>query len=283
MSFGKMTAGLLLAASTTQAAVVFDDTFEDGGRTNGSDPTDIVWYVANQNITLGVVNNSFAGGSSTKALQADQGTTDAFKRVMGQFSSTSLADGDTLSLSFAFRSVTATPANNSNGFRFGIYNSNGTKITVDEPSTGYNSAAGTREDDDFGYNVRIPTGTAASPDLIDEAAGDNTLGGAIAPSIRNAGPTSIGVNSTAAHLIEVLIARTGSQLDFTLKYDTATVATGTDSGSIITTFDAVYFGTGSTTNFDYMIDNVKLEIVPEPAALGLFAASGLLVGRRRRN
>ncbi len=278
MSIGKLTLGILLAASTTQAAVVFNDPFEDGDRTLGADPTDIVWYEANQSIVLGVVNDSFAGGSSTKALQADQGNIDALKRIMGQFTPTSLADGDTLSLSFAFRSVTDPPPNNSNAFRFGLYNTNGTKITADEGSTS-NSPT---EIDDFGYNVRIPTGTAASPDIIDEPAGDNTLGGTAAgSSIRNSA-TPIGVSSTAGHVIELLIARTGSQLNFTVKYDTATVATGLDNAGIVTTFDAVYFGSGFINNFDYMIDNVKLEIVPEPTSLSLLAAAGLMMGRRRR-
>lgn len=266
----------LLTTSVASASLVVDDTFEDGGRSNGTDPLDITWYRANQNLNLSVVDDAFAGGGSTKALDIDIGNIDAFKRIVGQFDPITLgaANGNYIELRFDIRAVSA-PPNNQNGFRFGLYNSAGDMISADETQTSWNPIEG----NDYGYNARIPTGTANTPSLYDEPAGDNTLGGTTpGTTITDGGASSIGISDTSLHQVTFRLTRTGdTSVGFTLAYDGTPVATATDSSGIYTAFDQVYFGSGSSNNFDYRLDNVQIEVVPEPATLSL-TLCGLLVG-----
>ncbi len=281
-----------LLSSAAGATIVFSDTFTDGGRTNGTDPTDIAWYIANQNQTVSVASPDTTFASN--AMQVVPGGLDAFKRVVGFFSSTTLGNtvGDSITLSFDFHASVTNP-NNVNGFRFGLYNSNGTQIATDESNTSYNNTAGTREDDDFGYNVRVPTGTSAAGDLLDEPAGDNTLGGLPGGTSIKTSSSNTSINNQLAHSFQFIITRGASSLGLVAKLDTVTFVSGTDTGlatplGLVTTFDAVYFGTGSSTAYAYAVDNVTVEysnavVAPEPGSIALLGlVAGALVARRRR-
>lgn len=283
----RLFAGLLLSLlspAAVNAAIVFSDTFEDGGRTDGADPADITWYRANQNLTLNVVADSFAGGGSLNALAVDVGGIDAFKRIVGLFPSTTLGSGigDSLKLTFAMRATNL--VSNANGFRFGLYNSAGSVISADETNTSNNAA----ETNDFGYYVRIPTGTPAGPtSLLDEPFGDNTMGGTTGgTSIVTGTPPNVAINDTVGHLFALTLTRTSAtSIGFQVELDSNVIATGSDTAAIVTTFDEVYFGTGATNNFDYVLDNVQLEAiaVPEPTWVACFAAvAGLGLWRRTK-
>jgi hypothetical protein len=264
--------------------VVFFDPFEDGVRTNGADAADLEWWRANQNLTLAVAGDTFAGGGSTNALAVDIGGIDAFKRIYANFTATTLGTtvGDKLVLSFDFHAMT-TGWDNGNLFRFGLYNSGGTVTNGDLSSTSYE----TTEANDFGYNARIPFGTATIANLIKEPAGDNTLGGGTAGStITNGGGTAFSITDTNLHNFALSLVRTNTGIYFTLAVDGVVKETGLDTSGIHTNFDVVYFGSGSLNNFDYRLDNVSLMavVIPEPSALALVGLGllGVLALRRRR-
>ena len=276
--------GLAAASFGQSTNIVFSDPFEDGGRTAGADPYDVNWWRANQNLTLSVVADSFAGGGSTSALDVDIGDIDAFKRIYANFTPVSLGAtvGDQLVLSFDFRAL-STGWNNSNLLRFGLYNSGGTVTNGDLSSTSYE----TTEANDFGYNARIPFGTATIANLIKEPGGDNTLGGGTAGStITNAGGTAFALSDTSLHTFVLTLTRTNAGINFALTVDGTLRQTGFDGSGLYTNFDVLYFGSGSANNFDYRLDNVSLAavVIPEPSGLWLvgLGLGGAWWWRRRR-
>jgi hypothetical protein len=277
---------VLLTPSVVMAQSVFFDTFENGpsmGQTatkgdDAFDAKDLQWYSSLASGTLNVQADTFAGGSSARAMNF--ATSDPFRRYGANFTSTTLAVGTTTKLSFNVR-LTETASNNAVGFRFGLFNSNGTNISSDNPNM-LNQPS--QQNDDFGYHIRFATGTNGTNlnEICDEPAGDNPLGGGTGGTlISTVSGTASSINNTTNHLFELLLIRsTGTTLNFQLFYDGVLKATGTDTSSIVTTFDAIYIGNGNVST-DFSIDNVQLQ-VPEPASLSLITLAGFGLLRRRQ-
>ncbi len=294
MSIGKMALGLLLAASASQATVIVNDTFENGpgvGETStrandAFDAQDVAWYMGIGNPTLGVANDSFAGGSSARAFSFAIGGVDSFRRVGANFSAASLAIGEKIILSLDMR-FTEAPATNAIGFRVGLHNSNGTVLGADQTST---TVQAPQETNDVGYYMRIATGSASGAinELVREPAGNNPLGGATTggsgdgATVLNAAASPAVLGDQLKHTLLLSIERTAtSTLAIQGYVDGVLKLSSTDSAALTSAFDMVYVGNGGTVN-DFNFDNVKIEVVPEPATIGLLAMSGLMLGRRRR-
>ncbi len=272
------------AALPTQAdVIVFNDTFTDGGRTNGGDPLDINWWTR-QNTTLAV--NSTAPTITGNALKVDWTTgTSNFGQFLGVFSTSAAGVAidnvaDQIYLSFDFQRVGASTT----GFRFGLYNRNGNNHTADGNNT---------SDNDFGYRTAILwAGDASGPSFGQEVGTNSQIltGSDVTGTItNNASVSGYAAPGTTTHKVEMTITRTSAtQVDLAIKMDGVLLRTAFDSSGIYTSFHEIAFGTnggGSGAGVDLIIDNVLLEtrIIPEPASLALLGLGGLLMfGRRRR-
>jgi hypothetical protein len=285
---------------------VLTDGFGDGDRDNDAtldgpveNAADVgaAFYTAraSTNIAVSVASDTAAAGAPVEigtgnAMKVLTSTT-SNRPIVANFASQTLADGDSISLTFDVR-VTKDPIDvQDRKFRFGLYNTGGTLVTN-------NSSAAVTTDDDLGYFAEFDTGPAATTvadvrgDNIPVTPGDNSfLGGTgthgVSLSSTNA---AFSLDDNDAHRMVLTLTRAGAELNIELRFDGAVVDTGSTGGSnpaaLTFTYDEIAIGTNGVA-LDYLIDNVSVDFqpVPEPAGLaliGLAACALLSRGRGRR-
>ena len=290
---------LALAAlsHTCLSVTLVSDGFDDAGRTNGADALDAAWFETNAASNTSI-QSAFASGAvfeGNNSLVFDAAS--IFRGIVGVFGSTSLgavgSGSDTLTLSFDFRLVGGISSNGA-GFRFGLYNDNGTSFTGDGNPADTTSQA----TDDFGYRAAFGTGSSSGRDMSrDNGGGDGgILSGSDNVGLALSSSTSLALNDNNPHSAVFAVSRTGA-LTFSLRAQVFSGTGGTGSvigeasvsnetppnGSFVT-FNEIGIGFGNANN-DFAIDNVLLTgNVPEPSTLCLLAVAGALTAvRRRRN
>ncbi|MFD0895904.1 autotransporter-associated beta strand repeat-containing protein [Luteolibacter ambystomatis] len=212
----------------TLSSVVANDTFDTGSATaanDSNDTGDFSWEGA----TLTLAADTTLGTGN--ALNVDVGGT--FGGVFGEFDSRSLSDvGDSLKLSFDFRYTVAPPAN-SNGFRFGLYNSVGD-----------------------GFGVHNGTGGTSGYYLIEDYGADNGFGaGGTVTTIATGSKPSI--NDQLKHSAALTLKKTTTGILVTSVVDGSSVST-TDTSPVTSTFNTISIHNGNMTA-DFRLDNVKVE------------------------
>jgi len=251
---------LLGFGSIAAGGVVFNDTFDVGSSPtigdDGDDPNDASWGILGSGQALSVDDD---GGNNVMGITA----TSDYRGAKASLSSTvTLADGDSISLSFKVR-ATSTPVDLQKGFSFSFYNSAGT-------------GAG-----EYGYVFLGAWGTQSTANIYESS---------------NAGVLSAGANvdwegapagmfsGTDWHTVSATIERVDSDtLSFSYSVDGVYVWNDwqrTDPVST-TTFDTIAIGNRATTQ-SFMLDDINLTVIPEPATIGLISISavGLMVVRR---
>lgn len=234
------------------AAVLVDDGFTDGGRTNGTDPLDIAWYtIGAAGSAVGVVSDTVLGSGSALRLTA----TSYSQGLVGKLpSAVTLNDNESISLSFAYRFTGTLNVNHPGRLRFGLYDSGGTYLASD--------ADGSGRTDDVGYYGQTNPGSSGSAgtSVVRETAGDEIMTGTGTASFGSAGASVSG--ATSAHVGRLTITRSGSALLFTASIDGQNAATATDGSPVTYTFDEITFSIGLgnfTTPSPLVIDNVQVE------------------------
>ncbi len=257
---------LVLAAPAASAAVIVNDSFNDGGRTNGTDPNDASWYTGKNITTLSVTSNK---------LSVDPSATFGF--ILGNFSNTTIAVGERLQLSVDLTYVSA-PVDLASGLRVGLYYGSPQVTNEDNGRTGHYGYA-------FGSNPGLAS--ASGTNVFYENSGDNILGstnGLTAVGSPVAGQSIVWGTSTHSFLYSITRNANGS-LSVSASIDGNTAATGSLASPLNNnyTFNTIAIGQGSM-DVVYTIDNVLLQTVtvPEPASALLGSLGCLLLLRRRR-
>lgn len=277
-------AALLLSVLPAGAVVLVDSTFTNSsmgaiGR-NATNTSNLTPWFLISNASSGnaaVVDDSVSGGLG-KSMQVNNGNT-----VYTAFSSSSLADGDSITLTLNYRFLSA-PSAGSETFRIALSNSNAAAAIVsDQASISTTPTANLQEYVGYYAGLAIGVNPSSTGTVLRQRDSGNTnaltsqnqSGSALA--FNNSGV----VSGNSTHSLEYSISRSGSTLSFSTKIDGSTLLNGTDSTSIYTSFNALSIaGVGGTVVFD----NILLQTVPEPATytlLGLGAAF-LLYRRHRR-
>lgn len=267
--------GLSLCAALppASAATIVSDSFDDGGRTNGTDPLDIPWFTNSSTQSLTVEGNQLR---ITPTI-ASQG-------VIGSMpSGVTLAVGEYIELSFSFRYGANAPNSATNGIRFGLYNDMGQTMTADaanrdDANAGINSP---------GYYANISTG---SPATITNAfyrefgTTNGILTGDDRSSAVGSNAVNRGLDDTDLHTVVMRITATAAGVTLTGSLDGTTFASGNASApnADYLTFNQIAFSS-NVTNTSLFIDDVTVIYVPEPTA-ALLGGLGMLafIGRRRR-
>jgi len=286
---------LLLLPLVAGAQVFMNDTFTDGGRTDGADTQDVAWYTTSGG-TLSVANNAILGTGN--ALTFNPRTIDVNaspkyqQRIVGQFGSTATLTnaGDWIKLSFNITVDTNNPLATASirTLRFGLFNSNATTFAADAVDVNRSGNAG----NDQGYMAAISVVNSIRGDLLAETATDTTFcGGSPLTVLSNV--NLAGINENQSYAIELIVTRNTSAVDsnVSVEYKLGGVSTLINSNYGTATsrffdFDEVGFAGGvATTPFsflDYSIDNVVVETIPEPATMSILAMGTLLLTRFQR-
>jgi hypothetical protein len=280
-------AALLMCAMAS--ANVLNDTFTDGGRSNGADAEDGAWWSTGDGALFTVAND--AGSITGNSLKATGvGST---RSLMCFFpSAVTLANvGDKLTFTADVR-LSSTPVGNYRELNFVLGNSAGTQQAADNFSTT------TRADDTyyesmvqvtqgggvpivnsplFIYRATMPSGSedfTEGPEVT--VGGASPTRGTVNSSLLYSGSPVFSIGMTAERVA------TGIQLQSTVNGNSTALVI--DTTSYVSTFDMFMFQDRAGAASTYYLDNV-LVTVPEPSTLtlaALAAVSGAIVLRRRK-
>ncbi len=255
------TLAIALGAAPALGATIVQDSFNDGGVSNGADAKDVAWYGSASGVTVGIDPSAITGNTLVMSSASNNRSLHAY------FPSVTLAaSGDYVELAFDLKYDG--PDINS-GLTFGLLNSGGTQA-----SSGY---AGTISDDS-GYSTAINPG------------GANNLGGGFVgyPGASNEGKFKVFDPGATVHAFNVrytLNALGGLEVKLQTDVVDGGVQTKTFASPTTLVSDELWFRLSSTGNQGPIyIDNLIVATsVPEPASLSLFAfAAAPLALRRRR-
>lgn len=252
---------LTACSATGKAEVLVDETFTDGGRSNGTDAGDVAWFsVGGSGSVLSVVNDS-AGIGTGNALQVTPSA--AFQGFAGMLPElVTLQDGETLRLSFTYRFTGTVNLNQAGRLRFGFYNTWGTPTAADSDTVA-------RKNDDGYYSSTNPGSTnPAGTTLAREVSGSEVTMQTGATSFGTAGASVNG--GTTAHTVVFTVTRSGGAMVVASSIDGQAAASGTDPhGPVTPSFDeiVVTFGINSPPS-PMQIDNLKVEYLRPGLAEG---------------
>lgn len=301
---GVLAGTLVLAATTTRAALIVDDSWADGGRDNGADPLDTNWWTS-----------SAASGIEVSVGSMGMVTGTSGRGVHGIFPTQTLTDiGSSLKATYTFTTPATVGSGGTGGFRVGLFDtlgragldanisaSSGTPNAVYGWGTGA-SPAGPGTAGLPGYMLDMDVRTGAEDFSFRE---HDT--GTVIPTGRLMGTTTgfTQLSPTGPDGAYAFAANTTYTGSFTIKRTSATEMTltatlGAASHTITDVFDSPSFGMlgfwansnlfGSSATpgaADNGIDfsNIKIEfVVPEASSLVLLlsGAIGMIAARRRR-
>lgn len=238
-----------------------------------------------------------SGNASSYAIVDGKLSVVAGRSVFTYFESVSLGVNDNITVTFSFESATWGNANA--GFRFGLFNSNGTEVTnftntEYTPFTGYSGTTN-------------PVGAASNPMVIRTR---NIANGALLTT--NDAYTAIGASggvqnqsfaNNSVYTGTYSVTRTGldtNEITFTITgpgltdYSITRIHTANSPeavGNLVTTFDGFALSTTNATltngSGTILLDNILVTttVIPEPstfAALAGLGVLGLALSRRRR-
>jgi len=231
------------SALSASAKVFFSDDFSDNNRI--SVPNGGNWYVD------GTHTFDFSGDG----MKVTPGGT-VGRAIQTTFTPTTLKIGDTLTVSFGFQFASTIP-DTDRGYRFGLFNSNGTSLSADTTS---NAATSSINVDNIGYFSRLSTGTSTTgSDIYNDTEASNFMS-VTSPAIRigDVDSSFASVNDTAVHKILLSIERSAaSEYVITFSVDgTAYSRTHASGGEMTDTFDtfAVYYANTAP----YILSNVAV-------------------------
>jgi len=272
-----------LSVTGASAGVIYSDNFSSD--TVGSPPSG--WFLdpGTSGVTDNVVNDTTLINEGNAVDFNETGASTRF--MLTNFTSQSLAVGDSLSFTFKVAVATTSIPQYDRLFRFGIWNDNGTPVTVSGSSQ-------TNFSDDKGYMDRLDVGAEPSGTLSADTYQANGSVSSLFNTTKSLGGSSSNaaytLNDNNVHTLTITLTRTDANTitnAFTL--DGLPTLTGTDGTAPTFSFDEIALGlTSPTSGLDFHVDDVSVTYtaaVPEPASASLVgvAVAGLFIRRRRRS
>ncbi|HEV7300324.1 MAG TPA: PEP-CTERM sorting domain-containing protein [Tepidisphaeraceae bacterium] len=308
-----VTVASLMTSWSNAATVLINHDFTNAVRNVGAGPTfsvngidiDGVTPLTNDYVISTNGNANMATGTSASNVGPGINGNSLFVlneanafSVTARFANTSLAVGDSLSLTATIRTSGAAPTTGASAFRIGLFDRGTIETTNNSNAFGGATGGATSNgySDDTGY-VANYSPTAGSPGSVSvkaqkrPVAAGNLFAGV--SDIPGGAGTSSASNFAADVNYPVVFTLTRTALgsvSISSSVNGAVLATS-DSTSPFTTFNelGLFFGSqfgNATTPRSNFIDDVAVTFtpaaVPEPAALGVLALGGLAALRRRR-
>lgn len=282
---------VMCVTSISQGATVVNETFTDGDRALGSDSQDVAWYKVNEgtagNMAITIANDAVLGGGKSLQMVPTGATR---KALVANFADTSISNvGNSISLSFDFRFTSI--VNSQRNFRFGLLNSSSTVVNNDQLA---GDASGQVAGNDVGYFGAFSVGTSVGARTVkDKATNAYLLGSPTTPSdmvtVLDA-TTFAGITNLSKHTAQLILTRdfdTVDHLNIDLYLDGTLITAGGVSGddrslaSGTTTFNEICISSYAN-DIGFAIDNVAVNVIPEPATMAILGLGGLFISRRRR-
>lgn len=280
--------GLIALTAAQAQTTLINDSFNDLDRTNGADENDTQWRLIVGGSTETLVSNQInvPGGSNYAStgtlLVTSRPAATANPHWLATFNSTTLAVGDSLSLSFTYSSTDT--ASQASGLRFGFYNSGGTSQSADLPGGSVDALY----QDDVGYTLFAPRaasgnvqlyvkGTNATADITNISTAANT---ALAGTSAITGST-LGSATPTTFTATLQLTRTASGYDYTSTWGGANLSAST-TNVVTSTFDTLeifsFLGSSAQVRIDDVLLTYTTASVPEPSSYVAIAGSLGLVG-----
>ncbi|MDB4304828.1 PEP-CTERM sorting domain-containing protein, partial [Akkermansiaceae bacterium] len=282
----------MLLAPAVNGAVIFNDSFDDGGFTNGADATDTAWHGTTGNSAIEIFGGdlSLRSGTSGRGLHAE-------------FSTQSLSTiGDKITATFNF-TTPATIATVAKGgaFRIGLFNSNGETIHTQDG----NSSSDAAWNNVLGNMVDLDVNTAGSENFqfrekpiglvgdrllgttsgfVSQGSGGEAINYVFAASTAYTGTYSIEMTGASEWMIRSSLDD-GAISDFEIRTVTSL---NTSSYDILAfhvnsaTFGSTNAGGDADNGIDLQSVSVEFDGVPEPSSALLSLIGGLMCFKRRR-
>jgi hypothetical protein len=284
----------LLTTSALGQVVYLNDQFTDGDRINQSLPSSGQWTFGAHPGT-GATPFASLDATSGSLVWDHSGTGNSFSAIWSHFTDSgspiTLAVGETITLTFNVSfSVGGNFLSQAGGFRFALFNSNGSRTTTDFASTNETGiASGTTFNGWRGYEGQTPiSNTLTGTDTNDFLTRERTGSGAGLFSSANWTPFSSSAKleplfaSATIYDGSLSISRTGAGTVVQASINGVTTNSVVDATAPFVAYDTVAFFVLDGVSKDVIIDNVNVSVVPEPSSCCLLGAAALGLVRRRR-
>ncbi|MDZ4657555.1 MAG: PEP-CTERM sorting domain-containing protein [Bythopirellula sp.] len=289
--FCMLLVAFLPMVSTVQATIIVDDSWADGGRTNGVDAQDTDWWASTtaSAIEVAVGSLGLVSGSSGRGIH-------------GTFAAQSLNVGDSLKTTSTF-TTPATVRPGSAAFRFGLFDTTGKpglaadiSASSGTPNAIYNNLPG--------YMMDLDVNLATNDENISMRERSNPASGQLMATTADYTSLTAGGNTykflaNTSYTVILSVKRTGlDTLDITGSLSQGNTElssyTATDASGIASTFGMLAFhvtsnvfgsvNTVNTPNNGIDFTNIKIEYcaIPEPASLILLGCAGAFAFASRR-
>ena len=288
-----MLVAFLPLAARAAPGTWLNEKFTDGDRATGTDTLDTSWWSTEKPIVNVGAETILPGNTPTGnalSLTTTSTSTSIFRRLAGGFTSQSLTNvGDSITLSLDFRMTSlGTSGNTNRAFKVGLFNNNGTPLLADGTSSlEPTSTTLTALSDDKGYFVGIGSGTTGTTALArEDGTGPTFMAGTDLAYLTPTAGLSPQIQDLLAHSMVFTVTLDSAstvRIDFTLDGGLVdlTAGGGTIPYTPFTIFNEVGFSNGAYQT-GFVIDNINVSTIPEPATLALLGLGGMAFLRRRK-
>jgi len=257
------------------AQTLLDDQFANGNRTVQSLPSSAAWY------SRGATSTATA---STAGINFDF-TADDTNGVLSYFTNSgaqSLLVGETITISFDLTFTGGSLSTGNHRVRFGLLNSGGSRISAD--NTNFNDSAFSGYRGYLGYVGLRGSGESV---LVKRDKDNNNLVTGTATTELGSEVDTPNFSLSVTYNLSVSVERTSvSANTITWNVDNSIGSfSRNDTSGIYTDFDTALISFHETGADSALIDNVSVQVIPEPGTVALLGAGSLLLlaFRRRRH
>lgn len=269
---------LIISQVATAETLLLNDQFTDNERLTQNLPSSADWAYRG-----GLANGSLAVTDGVMGYTSEARTINIYSYFTdGAGNAYTIQDGQTLTLSF--KTAFSALANSTDGIRLGLFNSYDSRVTSDGSTWTYSQV----ENWD-GYSLWFNAGASGNYNIKDRIGANTALfssSSSVNETLGGNGSTDVNLTADTMATLSFILTRNGNELSITGNVNGATISR-TDTSVDSFSFDTIALQLGSSalaSGETMLLDDVTVQVVPEPATLSLLGSGllGILLSRRIR-